>query len=99
MVAKCGVPRYGIFAWGNAGFRPRMAKDADQAERKQKVAKEAKSRERWRRLPFDAGGVEDGAFDARAFVVPGAVVLLDFGDAGEADADAAGHRGFEGDLA
>ena len=45
--------------------------------------------------PHDSLGVEDGAFDAGAFPVPGAVGLAHFGDAAEADADAAGHWRFE----
>ena len=45
-------------------------------------------------LPLEFGRVEDRSFDAGALIVPGAVALADFGDAAEADADAAGHRRF-----
>ena len=50
---------------------------------------------RFRELPFEASGIEHGAFHAGAFVVPGAVGVAHFSDARVADADAAGHGCFE----
>src|SRR5262245_16404110 len=52
----------------------------------------------WQQLPLDLFRLEHGTFDAGSLVVPAATRLFHFGDAGEADADAAGHRRFERDL-
>lgn len=48
--------------------------------------------------PDDFFSVENRAFHASSFVVPFAIVLLDFGYARETDSDAAGHRPFHRDL-
>ena len=49
-------------------------------------------------IPRQTRGVEDGAFDADAAVVPGGAGV-DLGHAREADADAAGHRRFQRQMA
>jgi hypothetical protein len=50
-------------------------------------------------MPANLTGIEDRSLDARSFIIPFPIGLIDFGDTGKADPDPARHGSFQRDFA